>query len=100
MSVSEFQSLGLDMSKNFQFKFDGGNGTQTFYLDNIYYWTDGTSSAKLNNLTDIPGVDADSSAMPMNIYTIDGRMVKHDATSLEGLQKGIYIVHGNKVVVK
>ena len=24
-----------------QIKFDGGNGSQTFYLDNLYFWTDG-----------------------------------------------------------
>lgn len=37
MPMSDF--AGLDFSKLGQFKFDGGNG-QTFYFDNLYFWTD------------------------------------------------------------
>lgn len=33
-----------------------------------------------------------------DIYSIDGRLVRKSATSLEGLPKGIYIIHGRKVV--
>ncbi|MDE7381403.1 MAG: hypothetical protein K2N03_04660 [Muribaculaceae bacterium] len=34
------------------------------------------------------------------IYSIDGRMVKANATSLDGIEKGLYIVDGRKVLVK
>ena len=33
-----------------------------------------------------------------NVYTLDGRLVRRHAKSLEGLPRGIYIVGGKKVV--
>lgn len=39
-------------------------------------------------------------AEPADIYTTDGRLVRHQATSLSGLPKGVYIVNGKKEVVK
>ncbi|MDO4510636.1 MAG: carboxypeptidase regulatory-like domain-containing protein [Bacteroidales bacterium] len=41
-----------------------------------------------------------SKALNSNVYTIDGRIVKQNATSLEGLDKGIYIFQGKKYIVK
>lgn len=35
-----------------------------------------------------------------NIYGMDGRLVRKDATSTEGLPKGMYIMNGKKLVVK
>lgn len=35
-----------------------------------------------------------------NVYTIDGRIVRANATSLDGLDRGIYIYQGKKCVVK
>ncbi len=35
-----------------------------------------------------------------NIYSIDGRIVKINANTLEGLDPGLYIVNGKKVLVK
>lgn len=35
-----------------------------------------------------------------DIYDLNGRVVKENATSTEGLQKGIYLMNGKKVVVK
>ncbi len=34
-----------------------------------------------------------------NVYNLAGQVVKRNATSLDGLQKGLYIVNGKKVVV-
>lgn len=34
------------------------------------------------------------------VYSIDGRLVRKGATSLEGLAKGVYIVNGKKMMVK
>ena len=46
LKVSDFVARGLDVSKCYQIKFDGGSGNETFYLDNIYYWkTDGTNTS-------------------------------------------------------
>ena len=35
-----------------------------------------------------------------NIYDLNGRLVRQNATTLEGLRPGIYIVDGRKVLVK
>lgn len=39
-------------------------------------------------------------AVSSNIYSLDGRIVRRNASSLDGLSKGIYVYHGKKVVVK
>ena len=41
-----------------------------------------------------------SKAVNSNVYTIDGRIVRRNAESLEGLSKGIYIFQGKKHIVK
>ena len=35
-----------------------------------------------------------------NVYDLNGQLVRRNATSLDGLRKGIYIVNRKKVVVK
>ena len=55
-------------------------------------------------VTYIDGVQEDgiftSKNGPMTIYNINGQLVRKDATSLQGLPKGIYIVNGRKVAIK
>ena len=41
-----------------------------------------------------------SKALDSNVYTIDGRIVRRNAESLEGLSQGIYIFQGKKHIVK
>ena len=35
-----------------------------------------------------------------NIYSVDGRLIRQNATTLEGLPRGTYIVDGKKYMVK
>jgi hypothetical protein len=95
-----FKNLGMDLSKNFQIKLDGGDGTQSFYLDNIYYWSYFYAGAKGNGATGITDMDASTDAKTFDVYSVDGQLVKQAATSLEGLPKGLYIVNGKKVAIK
>ena len=44
----------------------------------------------------IQGIGQDGK--PFEIYNMQGRKVRHEATSLEGLPKGVYIINGKKVV--
>ncbi len=37
-------SAGVDLTNVFQFKFDGGDGSPTFYLDNLYFYQSGGST--------------------------------------------------------
>jgi len=55
-------------------------------------------STVLGGTTGIDGVNAGFA--PSDVYSIDGRIVKKNATTLDGLQPGVYVVNGRKVVVE
>lgn len=52
--------------------------------------TRGTTNIKTNSETIVPS----------NIYDLKGRLVKENATSTDGLKKGIYLMNGKKILVK
>ncbi len=64
----------------------------------------GETEVTLIEATDNPfgieGVEAGQTQWPADIYDINGRMIKKAATSLEGLEKGLYFIKGQKVLVK
>ena len=65
----------------------------TFYIDGI--------NATGYETTGIEGISADSTLpCQFDIYNVSGQRVRHAATSLDGLSKGIYIVAGKKFIVK
>lgn len=53
-----------------------------------------------NDATGISSMVAGNASLAGNVYTLDGRLVKANATSLEGMSKGMYIINNKKVVVK
>ena len=55
-------------------------------------------STVLGGATGIDGVNAGFA--PADVYSIDGRIVKKNATTLDGLKPGVYVVNGRKVVVE
>ena len=48
----------------------------------------------------VEGVRVEATQWPADIYDLSGRMIKKAATSLEGLDKGLYFIQGKKVLVK
>lgn len=48
----------------------------------------------------VSDIHADEPDKPFPVYTVDGRLVRRSATSLDGLPKGVYIAKGKKYVVK
>lgn len=62
------------------------------------------SAAKVNvffGTTDgIRSATSEEMGQLFNIYSIDGKLVKANATSAVGLKKGVYIMNGHKVVIK
>jgi hypothetical protein len=50
--------------------------------------------------TDIEGINMNEQAVSGNIYNLNGQMVRKNASTMEGLQKGVYIVNGKKQIVK
>ena len=53
-------------------------------------------------VTAINGVRTDNAASTQdtNVYSLDGKMVKAQATSLAGLPSGVYVWKGSKIAVK
>jgi hypothetical protein len=78
-----------------------GSATQSkalkFFVDNEEigntFHTTGISTASGE-------VDGNTFAIPCNIYAIDGKLVRPNATSTVGLPKGIYIVNHKKLILK
>ena len=64
-----------------------------FYQTNVY--------GKANNSTLPTAVSGialyDTKPADDNVYSLSGQVVRHGSTSLEGLPRGVYIVHGRKV---
>ena len=54
------------------------------------------------SLDDATGIDwfNRSLCQPADIYSINGYLVRQQASSLEGLTKGVYIIDGNKIIIK
>ena len=74
-------------------------GTRTFGVSAVY--ANGSESkpatSTIEVTTGINKVAADGK--PVDVYTVDGRLVRSQAKSLEGL-KGLYIINGKKVIIK
>jgi|GEM_PF-3155682 len=86
--------VGTDATDAGSACYDDKTGT-----DDTKLWT---ISEVTEEMVGIEGVTIDGAllASPKNIYSVSGTLVKQNATTLEGLQKGIYIVNGKKVLVK
>lgn len=66
----------------------------------LYYYGSYTST-DVTGIEDMPYAPAEPLfANPADIYSINGVLVRKNATSLEGLEKGMYIINHKKVVVK
>ena len=84
--------------------------TQFYYVDNnagdnnryavTAIYADGTESApaEVSIPTGIDNVVMDGK--PIDVYTIDGKLVRRQTTTLRGLRKGVYVVGNKKVVVE
>ena len=57
-------------------------------------------SDKKEDLSAIHGLQISQPQLSGNVYDLNGQLVRSNATSLDGLRKGIYIVNRKKVVVK
>lgn len=84
--MSDF--VGLNASRIFQFKFDNGKG-ETFYLDNLYFYKNGSSTG----ISSIETHKQDNQAW----YNLQGQRMNDGAGSLP---KGVYIHNGKKILVK
>lgn len=76
------------------FSNNGSAQTDDFtFVNGAYYDIKGKTTGISTPQTIKPAVSS-------NIYSLDGRIVRRNASSLDGLSKGIYVYQGKKVVVK
>mgnify|MGYP005951873263 FL=1 len=76
------------------FNNNGSAQTDDFtFVNGAYYDIKGKTTGISTPQTIKPAVSS-------NIYSLDGRIVRRNASSLDGLSKGIYVFQGKKVVVK
>lgn len=76
-----------------------GNGN--IEIDNILFVTETKAEKRFSSLhSETLGIDVVESAQPVDIYGIDGRLVRSQAESTNGLTKGVYIINGKKHVVR
>lgn len=66
----------------------------------LYYYGGMELDDVKNGVNGIVTPDVEESVWPSNIYSITGKCVRFNATSLEGLPAGLYIVGSRKVIVK
>ena len=66
----------------------------------LYYYGGMELDDVKNGVNGIMPPDVEESVWPSNIYSITGKCVRFNATSLEGLPAGLYIVGSRKVIVK
>lgn len=77
----------------------------TIRINSVVYLKDEIASIRFSIRTEtvdaINEVEADDEGAKKHaVYTLDGKLVRTDAASLEELPKGIYIINKKKVVVK
>ena len=76
------------------FSNNGSAQTDDFtFVNGAYYDIKGKTTGISTPQTIKPAVSS-------NIYSLDGRIVRRNVSSLDGLSKGIYVYQGKKVVVK
>ena len=81
------------------FKIAGGvDGVK---IENAQFVTVNRESVQFDNISNIStGISDIASPKLMDIYTIDGRLMKSRTTTTEGLKKGLYIINNKKILVK
>lgn len=77
------------------------HGTWTVeYGEQIGLGTQAYNLINLDNQTSVDKTISDKGTPIYNVYTVDGKRVLSMATAIDSLKAGVYIVNGQKHVVK
>lgn len=77
------------------------SGTGSVYIDNILFVTSGQNEKRFASLHSYTtGITAVKEIENVDIYSIDGRLVRKQVNSTNDLKKGVYIVNGKKQVIR
>lgn len=102
-SISMAGKYGVADQGNVQKLMLGGEGS-TLKATRAYFTKSGNQPAMINinldgNATGIENIEQNQADI-YDVYSLQGQLIRKNATSLNGLAKGIYIVNGKKVMVK
>ena len=102
-SISMAGKYGVADQGNVQKLMLGGEGS-TLKATRAYFTKSGDQPAMINinldgNATGIENIEQNQADI-YDVYNLQGQLIRKNATSLNGLTKGIYIVNGKKYVVK
>ena len=118
--LTEF--AGVDLGDVIQFKFDGGDGSPTIYLDNLYFYRAPTTvsdfsqddfSVYPNPVRSGEPVRFSSQVMQVEIFDIAGKLIQSfvntSSVETDGMNRGVYLmriqsengeIQTNKLIVK
>lgn len=101
--ISMAGKYGVADQGNVQKLMLGGKGS-TLKATRAYFTKSGDQPAMINinldgNATGIENIEQNQADI-YDVYNLQGQLIRKNATSLNGLAKGIYIVNGKKVMVK
>ena len=102
-SISMADKYGVADQGNVQKLMLGGKDS-TLKATRAYFTKSGDQPAMINinldgNATGIENIEQNQADI-YDVYNLQGQLIRKNATSLNGLAKGIYIVNGKKVMVK
>ena len=63
-----------------------------------YLAPDASATVTFGDVTGIDGIQVEGEAF--DVYNLRGQKVRSNVTNFNGLQKGVYIVNGKKVMIK
>ncbi len=102
--LTEFSDV-VDLGDVIQFKFDGGDGTPTIYLDNLYFFTTPTSAPDISqdefNVYPNPArqgevVMLSTQAKQVEVFDMTGKLIQSFANTTsvqtEGMKRGVYFM--------
>ncbi|MBO4821472.1 MAG: C10 family peptidase [Prevotella sp.] len=108
---TSYLNLGPKKTIDLEFRFESLKMGQTYTVALKAYtnhnsstteWISDNYSFVVNSQADPVGIDVPVVEEPaiFDVYTMSGVLVRRQASSLEGLPKGVYIVDGKKMVVR
>lgn len=105
MSAADFyESQGALVWITLKAADDIASGSLQATLTSIQFTTSDNTQYDLSesyfNITSTSGINEISAEKPATVYDLKGNQIRKNATSVEGLAKGVYIINNKKVIVK
>ena len=108
---TQYLNIGAKKTADLEFHFEGLQIGHTYVVALKGYpyhnssqteWISDNYSFVVNSQSDPVGIDVvvEGNAPRFDVFSTSGVLVKRQASSLEGLPKGVYLVDGKKIIVK